>query len=824
MTPTRTPGPLTRRGRGGVMTVRLRLAMVAAVALVALVGLVAVNAAQDWRQEANLRNDAVTGDLGGRASLPLFIGAQNERKLSAVYMASPTAAHKAALQHQRSATDQGVASFRRLSGTELRKDQRHEWSYVEKVYAELDGLATTRRRADAHTGDPDQVTGYYTRLVTELVQFYQALSAIDDPGLTTESRALVGLFWASDALSQEDMLISQARAAGSMTAARRTAFAEAYGTQSVMYERWIAPYLPPSEKAAYDALIRSAAWHTTDRVAQAVISAPSTTGTLWRVPAETGQWASAYAQVSQKVNAIDLARTVGLLTHLTERADQVRTQVYWQVGISLAAVVLIAVLIIGLIRSISSRIRLLQTSAEETAERLPLVVARLQEGEQVDPEAEFPHPPSRGDEFAGLERALNSAQHTALRMADAQAADRRGFAGFVAITSIRALNLVERQLDELDTLERTYGSNAALLRDLIKVDHRGVAARRHLDNLQTLAGGADQPYTEPKALADLVHDARAETAEPERVRNRIRTDVWVSPQAVNAVMHVVAALLDNALSFSATEVSVTSVSPVHGVAVEIEDMGTGMSEEQYVQANAKLSEPPTFESMAQNEDGRLGLFVVGHLAHAYGLRVSLRPSDYGGTKAVVMLPHAIFSDDPTATPGEQRQLRPAPAATAAPSGALPRREPKQRPARATAEHSRPRETLAASPAPDGHPASPPDRAEPAAHPRDGAAPARLPAREAGPAQTGTRAAADRTAAPAPAGATSTARPQGPAPELPRRRPLTHLAPQLATPVAAVPAYDPSKDVDAETVGTNWGAWQQGTRAAETSTDQEDENR
>lgn len=767
-----TPPTLGRPVTGGrlhPLTVRTRLTLVAAVSITALLGFVVADAWADWQQHTNLKNDSATGELGGQASLPLFVGAQQERRLTAAYLARPTAAGKKVLAQQRAATDKGVASFRHLSGTELETGQRHKWEYVERVYRKLNGLQETRRAADAHATSGDEVTGYYTGLLRDMIEFYQALSAMDDAQLTAETRPLVGLFWASEGLSQEDALLAQARAAGGMSVEHRREFADAYGSQRVMYERWIAPYLPAKDQATYEKITHGRAWKTKQRIEQQVISAPSADGAIEQLPSSVQQWDRAYGQVAQQIAALNLSRTQGLLGHGYQRAEEIRTEVFVKVGTSLAIVAALAVLIVGLNRSVTSRLSALRGSAEETARRLPAVVQRLQEGEDVDAQAEFPHPVARGDEFAAVEQALTDAQHTAVRMARAQAADRRGFAGFVARTGARALNLVGLQLDRLAGLQAKYGQrseDAPVLQDLITVDHPGVAVRRHLDNLQTLAGGHEQPYTTPRSLADVIHDAAAETAAPERVTNKVRQQVWLRPQAVLDVMHVVASLLDNALAFSRGQVTITSLSPVHGVALHIEDMGTGMAPQEYDQANAKLADPPTFEAMAHH-DGRLGLFVVGHLATLHGLRVSLRPSDYGGTTAVIMLPHSVQCPEPahpdTAAP--QPSPSPAPPAQAAPRPTRPAPEPRR---------------AAPQPAPPA--------------PAPAPAPAPVPPQPEAPGPE--RAAAGGVVETDPS-----------APALPRRQPQTHLAPQLARPAAPPPAVDPAADVDPATVGANWGAWQ-----------------
>ncbi|TFI27157.1 nitrate- and nitrite sensing domain-containing protein [Streptomyces sp. 4R-3d] len=764
---TTTPQRLRQTGRvrNGLLTVRARLVLVATVAVTALVVLVAVNAARDWEQQDALRNDSTTGELGGEASLPLFVGAQAERRLTAVYLADPTKANRAALEEQRAVTDRGISSFRHLSGSELEISERHKWEYVVRVYDKVDSLAGVRQRADTRAGPADEVTGYYTGLLVAMIEFYQALSAMDDAQLTVETRVLVGLFWASEGLSQQDMLIAQARARGRMSAGERVAFAEAYGTQRVMYERWIAPHLPAKDWAAYERIVASDAWKTKERVEEALISAPTAdaSGAVEELPQELEQWDGAYGPLAQQLGALNLSRTQGLLAHGYERADEVRDRAVWQVVGSLAAVVLIALLITGVIRSVTRRLRAMQSLAEETAERLPELVGRLQQGHHVEAAIEIPQLSGRRDEFTGVERGLSSMLAMTIEMAARQAADRRGFAGFVAATTARALNLVNGQLDTLSALQLKYQQDAAVVGDLIDVDHRGSQARRHLDNLLSLAGAVQQTYTEPKSLAALVQDAAAETHAPTRVKNKVSANVWIGPGAVNDVLHVVSALLDNALSFSPpdADVRVSHVTAVNGTAVEIEDLGKSMTNDAYARANAVLADPPTFETIAQKRDGRLGLFVIANLARRHGLLVSLRRSDYGGTMAVVLLPHTVQCPQPAHHPSS------APAAT---SPELPAQHPPSvpRPAKApllrSPQSPQPADTL------------------------------RTPL----PVRTGT---GSETAEP---GAVEVS---GGVPRLPKRRPQSHLAPELATPAEPRPTYDPAGDRSPEEVASSWGRWQ-----------------
>ena len=63
-----------------------------------------------------------------------------------------------------------------------------------------------------------------------------------------------------------------------------------------------------------------------------------------------------------------------------------------------------------------------------------------------------------------------------------------------------------------------------------------------------------------------------------------------------------------------------------------------MSEQRYVELNGRLAEPPEFDVF---DSEQLGLFVVGQLAKRHGIRVTLRPSPYGGTTAIALIPTTL---------------------------------------------------------------------------------------------------------------------------------------------------------------------------------------
>lgn len=652
------PAPAHRAPRAWrrLLTVRARLMLVATVAITALLGFVVMDASGDWQRQTELRNDSTTGELGGEASLPLFVGAQQERRLTAAYLARPTTDAKQQLDKQRAVTDKGLSSFRHLSGTKLEKERRHKWAYVERVYKQLDGLTENRRTVDSGTGTADEATGYYTELLAKMVQFYQALSSMDDAELTQETRPLVGLFWASEAFSQQDSLVAQARAAGRMSSEHRSTFAEAYGSQRVMYKRWIAPYLPEQDRETYDRIVSSDSWRAVQRIQSDLISARTTSGAVEDLPRSVEQWDRAYGQVAQQMAGLNLSRTQGLLTHGYERADEVRTQVFIKLGVSLAIVIILAALIIGIIRTVIRSTGQVRNSAQHVAQvLLPTIVRDLQHGRQAD-RSSLPQEAPAKDEFDELSNAVALLAQQAADAAETVYDERRGFAAFTEGVSTRAVIILGRNLlRQLDQLQERYGDDPALLAQFYELDHQLVRVRRLLENLQVLSGGQlDHPHDRPVHVANLLMDAAGESAGFKRVIKDFRAEAWVAPETAGELTHLLAELIDNAATFSPEpyEITVRSVEASAGVAVEVEDRGYPLGVEQMAELTARLNRLPLYGALAQTSH-QLGLFVVGHLAQRLGVTVTLDESRYRGVLATVLVPYALLAPEP-------EQLAPAP--------------------------------------------------------------------------------------------------------------------------------------------------------------------
>jgi HAMP domain-containing protein len=347
------------------------------------------------------------------------------------------------------------------------------------------------------------------------------------------------------------------------------------------------------------------------------------------------------------------------------------------VGFALLAV-LVATIVLSLMiaRSMVGPLRRLRLVANDVAEeRLPRVVERLHEAQDLDRvtlEHASPVPVTSRDEIGQVAAAFNSVHQVAIRVATEQAALRKSIADMFLNLARRSQNLIDRQLELIDQLERNE-ADPDVLENLFKLDHLATRMRRNAEDLIVLSG-AEPPrrWSQPVPLVDVVRAALAEVEDYQRVELLPIDDIGVAGHAVSDVVHLLAELIENATSFSppGTKVQVAGQPVSNGYVLEIEDRGLGMSDEELVEANERLANPPLIDFALSR---MLGLFVVGRLAQRYGIRVQLRHSWYGGVTALVLLPPSItirsqVSESPATTEGRLPELAPPPNRFPAPSG------------------------------------------------------------------------------------------------------------------------------------------------------------
>ncbi|MEU0570034.1 nitrate- and nitrite sensing domain-containing protein [Nonomuraea sp. NPDC005983] len=338
-----------------------------------------------------------------------------------------------------------------------------------------------------------------------------------------------------------------------------------------------------------------------------------------------------------------VADSILLRSRTLQGAEQ---QSAWIIAIAIAILLILVLVVTTLMaRSLSGPLRRLRREALFIAgRRLPDTVQQLRESESTAlPEVE-PIGVASADEIGEVARAFDEVHREAVRLAGEESRLRSNVNAMFVNLSRRSQTLVERQITLIDGLEQGEQDESRLA-NLFKLDHLATRMRRNSENLLVLAG-QDPPrrWSQPVKLVDVARASLSEVENYERVVLQVPDGVSVAGQAVNDVIHLIAELVENALSFSPRETRVTvSGSRIDGggVMLSITDAGIGMTSEELTQANERLMDAPTVDVSVSR---RMGLFVVARLANRHGVRVQLRPHGSGGLTAMVLLPESLLGN------------------------------------------------------------------------------------------------------------------------------------------------------------------------------------
>ncbi|MFE3226500.1 nitrate- and nitrite sensing domain-containing protein [Nocardia sp. NPDC059228] len=307
-------------------------------------------------------------------------------------------------------------------------------------------------------------------------------------------------------------------------------------------------------------------------------------------------------------------------------------------------------------------------------EQLPETMSRLAAGEHLDIETETPVLDFGHDEIGQVAEAFGHAHGTAVAAAITEARTREGVKSVFLNIAHRSQVVVHRQLEILDEAE-SQQEDPELLDIYFRLDHLATRERRNAENLIILAGGRPgRQWRNPVPLLELVRSAVGETADYTRVQTGRLPAAFIAGRSVADLIHLLAELIDNAASFSPPQsrVEISGASVGRGVAVEISDQGMGIPESDLARLNELLAGPPDFAVTSLSSDSRLGLFVVSRLAARNGISVRLSDSDYGGTRAIVLIPSGLIegelgaAEPRTAAMPPQRRAELEQAATASP--------------------------------------------------------------------------------------------------------------------------------------------------------------
>ncbi|MER5431498.1 nitrate- and nitrite sensing domain-containing protein [Streptomyces sp. NPDC002588] len=575
---------------------------------------------------------------------------QQERRQTLVHLADPRASEAlAALRRTRTATDEALAELRHNARDADVRDvlDQDDGNGLTAVLDAFDGLDSLRRSVEEGTVTRSQALDLYNQLIDPCYTLLAKLDVVDSVEMDKQYRALVSVARARELLSREDALLGSALVVGRLSREEIRDVSDLEAQREVVYDISLAQ-LPDAEAERYESFWKNATTAPLRTVEQAVGAA--TPGDLPR-GVTARNWDTAAGNVLKELGTLDEQANDRYQDRVHPVAVEVISKAVVAGVLGLVALILSLVLSVRIGRGLIRDLRQLRLEAHEASGvRLPSVMRRLSAGEQVDVETEVPRLEYDRNEMGEVGLALNTLQRAAVEAAVKQAELRAGVSEVFVNLARRSQVLLHKQLTLLDTMERRTEDTEELA-DLFRLDHLTTRMRRHAEGLVILSGAApSRQWRKPVQLMDIVRAAVAEVEDYERIEVRRLPRLAVTGPAVADLTHLVAELLENATVFSPphTAVHVLGERVANGFTLEIHDRGLGMAPEALLEANLRLAETPEFEL---SDTDRLGLFVVSRLAQRQNVRVSLQPSPYGGTTAVVFIPDALLTDDVPDTNG-----------------------------------------------------------------------------------------------------------------------------------------------------------------------------
>ncbi|MER6172246.1 nitrate- and nitrite sensing domain-containing protein [Streptosporangium sp. NPDC001681] len=598
------------------------LLLVPIISLVAIWAFAASQTVQSGQELLKIRDGYAYAVLPARK---VTTALQHERLLSLSVLGDIDVS-RAELDAQRVRTNAARAELERLI-TEARSDLvPGTWERLNRLLRTMDRLTEIRSGVDTRTDTRLQTLDAYTGIIEAAFDVYEKVRISTDIELTDQARAVVMVGRSREILSQQAALISGAVVEGAMSPSERARFSELVTGRRLLYSLGFDQF-DAEFQALYTPLHDSPDYSSFEGIENAIATSA--------VPVP------AWAEVATRLSDDFDSRAGKVSERISERSTPLATGILIQIGLAgglgLVAVGLSVFVSVRFGRRLGGELVDLQQAALDLADRrLPDVVRRLRRGEDVCSEAPEINVGST-TEVARVGEAFSSVQRTAVEAAVGQAEMRKGVNKVFVNLARRSQSLLHRQLAMLETMEGR-ARDPETLEDLFGLDHLTTRMRRHSEGLIILSGAVPgRGWRTPVTIYDVVRAAVEEIEDYPRVTISVPHGPSVIGAVVTDVIHLVAELVENAAMFSPphTSVRVHGETVARGYAIEVEDRGLGIPAEEMARLNARLADPPEFD-LADSD--RLGLFVVAQLAIRHGIRVSLRPSPFGGTTAIVLLP------------------------------------------------------------------------------------------------------------------------------------------------------------------------------------------
>ncbi|WP_128380904.1 nitrate- and nitrite sensing domain-containing protein [Streptomyces cavernae] len=662
---TTAPKPPAPTGPGSRVALRnwrisTRLVSLLALPVVAATSLGALRINQSMDDIQQLDNMKLLTDMTKQAT-NLAAALQDERDQSAGPLSHGASAADYEVKNVREKTDLARSAFLEgthdidTSGNQNLDGVRDNVVQIAQQIGELSGI---RQDAYKDDGNSQQTVQAYHQLIEQLLGLSQDMAqATSNPEMIQRTRALAAFSSAKEYASTQRAVIAAALPVNDRDFGKLSQNDRQYGLSAWDNERnELASFRNIYQGDAAE-LIKpltdgSATIKEADEYSERVLSQEN--GIQLRDKRSYKDWVDADSTKIQAMSKIEDT----LLNEMEQKARELRNESEREAIISGALILLVlGISLVGafvVARSMIRSLRRLQDTATRVAQdRLPELVKQLSESDpqDVDTSVESVGVHSK-DEIGRVAAAFDDVHREAVRLAAEQALLRGNVNAMFTNLSRRSQGLIQRQLSLISELE-SREADPDQLSSLFKLDHLATRMRRNGENLLVLAG--EEPgrrWTRPVPLVDVLRAAASEVEQYERIELAQVPATEVAGRVVNDLVHLLAELLENATSFSSpqTKVKVTGHALPDGrVLIEIHDTGIGLSPEDLAAINERLASPPTVDVSVSR---RMGLFVVGRLSQRHGIRIQLRPSDSGGTTALVMLPVDVAQGGKKPAPGK----------------------------------------------------------------------------------------------------------------------------------------------------------------------------
>ncbi|MER7618750.1 sensor histidine kinase [Nonomuraea wenchangensis] len=587
------------------------------------------------------------------AELAQKVGALNhelakERTLTAWAVATGNRAGRTLqLKNQRQTTDKAKAQ---VESAAKAIDDSHT-SRVREGVAEmsrwLDGLDSLRESMVGNV--PPQAS---IRTYTTMIGIFSSIQAgladgVSDDRLQRDIAALGSLQSMKEEVSRQQIMLIVALAERKLDGEALTEFLGSWDKQQAALASFEAE-ASAEELKAYQQGVRGQQIDRADSMRQRALAQMREYNKIGDLDVTTGRdltvWYDSTTLTANAMRKVEDNLATKIVTRTRGLSDDEQRNAIISGAMILVLLLLVLVITTRVAGSLVRPLRRLRAEALQVATtRLPETVRVLRESGEG---AQVPEVPSIGintrDEIGEVARAFDEVHREAIRLAGDEAKLRANVNSMFVNLSRRSQTLVERQLQLIEGLEQGEEDEQRLA-NLFRLDHLATRMRRNSENLLVLAGQeAARKWSEPVPLVDIARASLSEVENYERVQISIASSTLIVGPAVTDAVHLLAELIENAISFSPREskVTVTSTPAEGGVLITINDQGIGMSQEELGEANWRLANPPVVDVSVSR---RMGLFVVGRLALRHGIRVQLSQRENGGLSALVMMPDMLIS-------------------------------------------------------------------------------------------------------------------------------------------------------------------------------------